>query len=182
MMSGRSKLFKIDVVPRAIARGTAKPKWWPVLVHSSRTAIAAVASVLVARLFRLPETYWAAITTLVITQSSLGAAVAVSGERFMGTALGAAVGAIAASQFEPGMLVFGAGVFILGILSAALHSDRSAYRLAGVTLTIVLLVPRTGTASRVALHRFSEVCIGIAVALILTVVWPEKQEPLTGKK
>lgn len=127
-MSGRSQLFKIDVMRRAIASGTAKPKWSPVLVHSSRTAIAAVASVLVARLFRLPETYWAAITTLVITQSSLGTAVAVSGERFMGTVLGATVGAVAASEFEPGMLVFGAGVFILGILSAALHSDRSAYQ------------------------------------------------------
>ena len=166
---------------RAIASCTGKPKWWPVLVHSLRTAIAAVASVLVARLFRLPETYWAAITTLVITQSSLGTAFAVSGERFMGTALGAAVGAIAASHFEPGMLVFGTGVFILGILSAALHSDRSAYRLAGVTLTIVLLVPRTRPASQVALHRFSEVCIGIGVALILTVVWPEKEETLTDK-
>ena len=150
-MSGRSQLFKIDVMRRAIASGTAKPKWSPVLVHSSRTAIAAVASVLVARLFRLPETYWAAITTLVITQSSLGTAVAVSGERFMGTVLGATVGAVAASEFEPGMLVFGAGVFILGILSAALHSDRRAYRLAGVTLTIVLLVPRTGPASHASL-------------------------------
>jgi hypothetical protein len=42
-----------------------------VLVHSARTAIAAVASLLVAGLFRLPEAYWAPITTLVITQSSL---------------------------------------------------------------------------------------------------------------
>ena len=45
---------------------------WPVLVHSARTAMAAVASLLVARLFGLPATYWAPITTLVITQSSLG--------------------------------------------------------------------------------------------------------------
>lgn len=71
------------------------------MVHSSRTAVAAVASVLVARLFRLPETYWAPITTLVITQSSLGTALAVSGERFMGTVFGAAVGAIVASHFGP---------------------------------------------------------------------------------
>jgi len=61
---------------------------WPVLVHSARTAVAALASLLVARLFRLPEAYWAPITTLVITQSSLGAALAVSWQRFVGTALG----------------------------------------------------------------------------------------------
>lgn len=180
-MSGLGQLPKIDIVHRAIASGPAKPKWWPVLVHSSRTAVAAVASVLAARLFRLPETYWAPIATLVITQSSLGTAVTVSGERFMGTALGAAVGAIVASHFGPGMLVFGISVFILGILSAAVHSDRSAYRLAGVTVVMVLLVPRTGPASQIALHRFSEVCIGIGVALVLTVVWPEKEEAPTGR-
>ena len=42
---------------------------WPVVAHSARTAIAAVAALPVAQLFRLPEAYWAPITTLVITQS-----------------------------------------------------------------------------------------------------------------
>src|SRR2546427_10346214 len=76
-------------------RGTA----WLVLVHSVRTAIACVASLLVARLFRLPEAYWAPITTMVITQSSLGAALAVSWQRFVGTFLGAAVGAVVGRFF-----------------------------------------------------------------------------------
>ena len=78
---------------------------WPVLVHSARTAVAAVASLLAARLFRLPEAYWAPITTLVITQSSLGAAFSVSWQRFVGTVLGAVVGAIVASHFGPDVLV-----------------------------------------------------------------------------
>ena len=46
---------------------------WPVLAHCARTAVAAAASLLAARSFRLPEAYWAPITTLVITQSSLSA-------------------------------------------------------------------------------------------------------------
>src|SRR5678815_5232212 len=95
----------------------------PVLVHSARTAVAAMASVLVARLFGLPEAYWAPITTLVITQSSLGAAFNVSWQRFVGTALGAVVGAIAASHFGPHVLVFGTCVFILGLLRAMAHLD-----------------------------------------------------------
>jgi uncharacterized membrane protein YccC len=41
----------------------------PVLLHSARTALATVASLLVARLFRLPEAYWAPITTIVILLS-----------------------------------------------------------------------------------------------------------------
>ena len=155
---------------------------WPVLVHSLRTAVAAVASVLVARLFRLPETYWAAITTLVITQSSLGAALAVSWQRFVGTALGAAVGAMVASYFGPHVLVFGASVFLLGLLCALARADRSAYRFGGIALAIVLLIPRTSPAWQIALRRFAEVSIGIAVALIMTVVWPEREITLPGKR
>jgi uncharacterized membrane protein YgaE (UPF0421/DUF939 family) len=159
-----------------IASAKAQSTWWPVFVHSVRTAVAAVVSFLVARLFRLPEAYWAPITTLVITQSSLGAALAVSRERMVGNALGALVGAIVASYFEPNILVFGISIFILGLLSFIARSDRSAYRFAGVTLAIVMLVPRTAPAWIVALHRFTEVSIGIAVALILTVVWPESED------
>jgi uncharacterized membrane protein YccC len=147
------------------------------VVHSVRTAVAAVASVLVARLFRLPEAYWAPITTLVITQSSVGAAFTVSRQRFVGTATGAVVGAIVASLFGSHVLVFGIGVFILGLLCAVAHLDRSAYRFGGITLAIVLLVPRAGPAWQIAFHRFAEVSIGIGVALMLTVVWPEGEDP-----
>jgi len=153
--------------------------WSPVVVHSVRTAVAAMASVLAAGLFRLPETYWAPITTLVITQSSLGAALTVSWQRVVGTLLGALVGGLVASHFGPHVLVFGASVFLLGLLCAVARSDRSAYRFAGVTLAIVLLVPRTGLAWHIAFHRFAEVSIGIGVALLLAWVWPERDPPTT---
>jgi uncharacterized membrane protein YccC len=147
----------------------------PVLVHSVRTAVAAVASWSVARLFGLPEAYWAPITTLMIVQSSLGAALTVSWQRFVGTALGSSVGAIVATYFGPRVLALGVGVLILGLLCAATKVDRSAYRFGGIALAIVLLVPRTGSAWQIALHRFAEVSIGIAVALFLTLVWPERE-------
>ena len=138
--------------------------------------MAAVASVLTARLFRLPETYWAALTTtLVITQSSWGAAVAVSWQRFLGTLLGAILGAIIASYFGARLLVFGASVLLLGLLSPIFHADRSAYRFGGITLATVLLIPQTGPAGQIAFHRFAEVSIGIGVALLLTVLWPDTE-------
>ena len=152
-----------------------------VLEHSVRTAVAALGSLLTARLFRLPEAYWAPITTLVITQSSLGAAFSVSWKRFVGTALGALVGALVATYFHPNVFLFGASVFILGLLCALAHADRSAYRFAGVTLVIVLLIPRTAPAWQVAFHRFAEVSIGIGVALLFAIVWPEGEDPSTGK-
>src|SRR6267378_7897577 len=93
-------------------------KAWPILVHSARTAVAAVVSVAAARLLRLPEAYWAPVTTLVIVQSSLGAALAVSRQRFAGTALGAAVAAVVATYFGSRLLIFGASVFVTGLLCA----------------------------------------------------------------
>ena len=152
-----------------------------VLEHSVRTAVAAMASLLVARFFRLPEAYWAPITTLVITQSSLGAAFSVSWKRFVGTALGALLGALVASHFPPNVFLFGACVLILGPLCALVRADRSAYRFGGVTLSIVLLIPRTSPAWQVAFHRFAEVSIGIGVALLFATVWPEGEDPATEK-
>ena len=150
-------------------------KWQPVVVHSVRTALTAVASLLTARLFRLPEAYWAAMTTLVITQSSLGAALLVSWQRFFGTVLGATVGAIAAHYFGANLFVFAAGVFVLGLLCFIAQADLTAYRFGGIALVIVLLIPRTGPGWKIAFHRFAEVSIGIGVALVLAMMWPEKE-------
>lgn len=166
------------------ARGTAwgTSEGSAVLIHSTRTALAALASVLTARLFRLPEAYWAPITTIVVTQSSLGAALAVSWQRFFGTALGALVGAMIASHFGPNMLVFGISVLLLGLLCAWVRADWSAYRFAGITLAIVELIPRADPAWKTAFHRFAEVSIGIAVALMFAAVWPEGEAAEAGRK
>jgi len=152
-----------------------------VLEHSARTAATAVASLLAARLLRLPEAYWAPITTLVITQSALGAAFSVSWKRLVGTAVGALVGGVVASAFPPNVFVFGATVLLLGPLCVLLRADRSAYRYGGVTLSIVLVIPRANAPWQAALHRFAEVSIGIAVALLFTLVWPEGEDPVPGK-
>src|SRR4030095_8844870 len=56
----------------------------PSIAHSVRTALAATASVIVARLVQMPEAYWAAIATLVVMQSSLGATLTLSIERIVG--------------------------------------------------------------------------------------------------
>jgi uncharacterized membrane protein YccC len=154
----------------------------PILVHSARTAVAAVASLLAAGLFRLPEAYWAPITTLVITQSSLGAAFDASWQRFVGTVLGALLGAIAATYFAPNVIALAICVFILGLLRVVARLELLAYRFAGMTLAIVFLIPRTGDPWQIAFHRLAEVSIGIAVALILAWVWPENEAVLSEKK
>jgi uncharacterized membrane protein YccC len=62
---------------------------------------------------------------------------------------------------------------VLGIVLVPFHLERNAYRYAGITLAIIMLVP--GHSGRiVALHRFFEVSVGIAVGLAFSAVWPER--------
>jgi uncharacterized membrane protein YccC len=153
-------------------------KWtWPRLqrhdvVHAIRTTVAAVVSLEMARLFKLPEAYWAAITTMIVMQSNLGAALTVSEQRFAGTALGAAMGALIAGYFGSNVVWFAVGVFVLGIICPVLGLDHAAYRFAGITLAIVMLVSRDSPVWVIALHRFVEVSLGIAIGLLLTALWP----------
>ncbi len=146
----------------------------PTLTLSARAAVAAVVSLLVARLFPLPETYWAAISTLIVMQSNLGAALPISAQRFIGTAVGAIFGGFVGMYFPGNVAAFGVAVFAIGLVCAALKVERGAYRHAGFTLAIVMLVPRAGNEWVVAMHRFFEVSIGIAVGLTLSALWPEQ--------
>jgi uncharacterized membrane protein YccC len=145
------------------------------LVNAVRTAVAAIASYLVAHLFRLPEAYWATISTLIVMQSTLGAALPISVQRFVGTGIGAAVGAATATYFRGSLWAFGVAVFLVGVLCAILRVERSAYRYASITLAIVMLVTRSSSGWVIAIHRFLEVSLGIAVGLLLSAVWPERQ-------
>lgn len=143
------------------------------LWNAARTATASIASYLVARMFHLPEAYWALVSTLIVTQSTLGGALPVSVQRFAGTAVGAAVGAVTATYFPGNIWVFAVAVFLIGALCAALRVERSAYRYAGITLAIVMLVTRPTSGWIIALHRFFEVSVGITVGLVLSAIWPE---------
>jgi uncharacterized membrane protein YgaE (UPF0421/DUF939 family) len=144
--------------------------------HAARTAIAAVVSLLIARSFRLPEAYWAAIATLIAMQSTLGAAWTVSKDRLVGTAMGAVAGALLATYTGENVAVFGAGVFALGLLCALLHVQRGAYRYAGITLAIVMMIAHTQPPWIVAIHRSIEISVGLAVGLVLTAIWPEPKQ------
>ena len=160
------------------------------LNHSARTTAAALASLLVARAFGLPESYWAVVSTMIVMQSSLDTSLPVAWRRLAGTALGAAVGALLGTCFRPGVCVFGAGLLSLGLICALLGRawkqlqaklDRTAYRYAGIAFTIIILIPRPSPAWIVACHRFFEVSIGIGVALAMTAVWPEAAPGGGGK-
>jgi uncharacterized membrane protein YgaE (UPF0421/DUF939 family) len=139
------------------------------LVVSARTAVATVVSLLLARSLKMPEFYWAPISTLVILLSTINP-LTLAWQRFAGTALGAFLGAVIATYFHANWIVYGGGIFLCGLLSAILRVG-SAFRFAAITLSIVLLITHSSPPWIVAVHRFIEVSVGIAVALLVTLIW-----------
>jgi uncharacterized membrane protein YgaE (UPF0421/DUF939 family) len=146
-----------------------------VLFDSLRTAIAALVSLLLARVLKFPEYYWAPISTVVIMQSSIQPMQG-AWQRFVGTALGAALGALFANFIGRGAAVYGAGILVCGVLAAVLRA-WSAYRVTAITFSIVVLISR-GPAWTFAWHRFLEVSLGIGVALAAMLISQPKKKIL----
>jgi uncharacterized membrane protein YgaE (UPF0421/DUF939 family) len=142
------------------------------VLDSARATLAAVGSLLLARLLKLPESYWAPISAIVIIESTIDART-LSWQRFAGTALGAVLGAIIATFFSGTLPVYAAAIFLCGML-CWLFRMRGAYRFAAITLSIILLIAHQRPAWIVASHRFVEVSVGVAVALAISEVWPRR--------
>jgi uncharacterized membrane protein YccC len=149
--------------------------------YAAQTVAAAIVSYLIARLFRLPEAYWAPMSTLIVMQSTLSAALPISVQYVAGTAVGAAVGAVTDIYCPENVWAFGVAAFIIGLLCVALRVERSAFRYASITLAIVMLVPRSTSGLLVALHRFFEVSIGIAVGLAFFALWSRIELGISAK-
>jgi len=147
----------------------------PSVWHAVRTAAAATLSVLLARLVGMPEAYWAVIATLVVMQSPLSSTVPLAIQRIVASALGALLGAIEAACFGGNLVVFALTIFVLGLISFVFRLERVGYSYAGMTLAIIVLIPRSETPWIAAVHRFAEVSLGILVALAVVAVWREEQ-------
>lgn len=139
------------------------------LLKSAQATVATVISLLLARTLKLPEFYWAPISTVVILLSTINP-LTLAWQRFAGTALGAFLGALIASYPRQNWAVYGAGIFVCGMVSSVLRLG-SAYRFAAIALSIVVLIAHDVSPWTVALHRFIEVSLGIAVALLVSGIW-----------
>jgi uncharacterized membrane protein YccC len=143
------------------------------LIYAAKTALAAALCWWIAMLFGLHDGYWGAISAIIVLQSNFGATISASRDRILGTLIGALLG-FSCTQF--GTLPWN---YILAVLAAVIICGllglRSSSRLAGVTISIVMLVQRGGSHWTIALDRVMEVFLGIVVAVIIsTVVFPDR--------
>lgn len=139
------------------------------LKHAAMSTAAAVIAYLPTQALGLREGFWAAITAISVVQSEFGATRTTARDQFVGAAIGGTIGVavVSATGQTLASFVFAAGA---SVLSAWLLNVASAARLAGITATIILLVPHPGTsAQHMMLSRISEVSWGVTVAI--AIVW-----------
>jgi uncharacterized membrane protein YccC len=152
----------------------------PSMWHAVRTAIAATLSIFMGRLVGLPEAYWATVAAIVVMQSPVSSTLPLAIQRIVASALGASVGAIESTYFDASLVAFALAIFALGLLSLVLRLERVGYSYAGITLAIIVLIPRAEAPWTAAAHRFAEVSLGILAALSVVAVWRGEQR-LFGK-
>lgn len=143
----------------------------PSHLQALRTILATLISAVIAHTFGLPQPVWAVVTTILVMQSSLGTAWRVSQDRLIGTAIGAASGALLQMYMPRELWVFALGMFLMAGLCAVLRQPHSAYRFAAITLAIIALPTYVDPPWVVSLHRFFETVIGIIVGMIVMASW-----------
>jgi len=141
--------------------------WKRLLIHAGRTALAATLCWWLALRLGLHDGYWGAISAIIVIQSNVGATIKASRDRILGTIIGAGFGFLFSliGQIPWNYIV---AVF-LAVMVCGLIGFRNSSRLAGVTVTIVMLV-QSGSPKTVALDRVIQVVLGIVVALAVTIL------------
>lgn len=142
------------------------------LIHAGKTALAAALCWWLALRFGLHDGYWGAISAIIVLQSNFGATITASRDRILGTVIGALFG-FSFSLFWTLPWNYIAAVFV-ALAFCGLIGFRSSSRLAGVTITIVMLVQSSSRKS-IALDRVGQVVLGILVAVaVTTLVFPDR--------
>lgn len=161
----RAARHRLALLRKAIPVGERLRHW---LVHGLMAAAAAIGAYVPTQLLGLKEGFWSAITALAVVQTEFGAVRSTARDQVLGATVGGVVGLVILLTLGQGLPAYGLAV-ILAMLACWGANVASAARLAGVTATILLLVPHAGSPQRMLAFRIFEVGWGITVAL--AVVW-----------
>ena len=134
------------------------------LEHAIMSASAAVLAWLPTQALGLREGFWSAITAIAVVQTEFGATRTTARDQFTGAAIGGTIGVgivLACGQHLWSYVL----AVLLSVLACWLINVASAARLAGITATIILLVPHQSSVQRMMLSRVSEVAWGVIVAI-----------------
>lgn len=132
-----------------------------------RACVAALAALGLSTLIGLPHGYWVVLTAVLVVQSTVGASLSIAIERALGTLVGGVVGVTGAllAGPDPDMTLVMLTIGIL--LTSTLAARSTAFKLAPVTVIIVLLADPTHATPLVsALSRLLEIGLGGIVGVL----------------
>lgn len=144
--------------------------------HGIKTGIAALLSYVFTEVLHLDFGYWAPITAVIVMQTSIAESIEMSLYRTVGTLLGAVMGVASILVFPDTVIGNGAGLFVTTGLCAFLTRWDPRYRMAAITVTIIILAS-VGQPDRVhfGLFRVVEILVGVVSALLVSLVlWPRR--------
>ncbi len=129
--------------------------------------------------FRLPQGYWAVFTVIIVMQGSIGGTLDASVDRMFGTVAGALVGGTAAAIVPRAPVAIGAALVICVGATALLAAARPRYKVAPITVAIMLLSSSGGMPPvQAALFRVIEIAVGGALGVLATLfVLPARSGP-----
>src|SRR5262249_31736909 len=117
---------------------------------------------------------WAAISALIVMQSNLGSSWKSSGQRLLGTAIGALTGALFDWLLGAEVLWLGTAGFIT-LLVCSWLGLRESLRRAAATVALVMLTAQATDPWPIAGLRFADVVLGIVCGLLTqTCLWPAR--------
>ena len=143
----------------------ALPSRWRDGLPALRAALAAILSFALSAAAGLPESYWAALSALIVARPQPGASAQAGAERLAGTVAGAGLACLMALGrlwHLPELLLLAAAVAPLALLAAW----REGLRTAPIAAVIVLSAQSAGHgAIAPALLRVAEITLGAAVGI-----------------
>jgi len=138
---------------------------------AARMLISATAAYTLAQAFGLPQGYWAVLTTIIVTQNSVGGSLKAAIDRLVGSVCGALVGAAAALLLPSHTpLILGATLVVALTPLAVLTAFYPTYRIAPITAIIVLMSTGAATLGPLdyALDRVLEITLGAVVGVVVS--------------
>ncbi|MHC2021167.1 FUSC family protein [Methylobacterium sp. CM6247] len=135
-------------------------------MHGLLSAGAAVLAYLPTQALNQREGFWSAITAIAVLQTEFRATRKVGRDQLLGAATGGLIGLGIWLGLGQHLASYALAV-ILSLTACWLLNVASAARLAGITATIILLVPHDGTAQHIFGSRVMEVGWGVTVAIIV---------------
>jgi uncharacterized membrane protein YccC len=119
------------------------------------------------------QAYWAVLTAIIVTESSVGGSLKAAIDRLVGSICGALVGALAAALL-PAHTPIILGLVLVGAITplVLLTAYAPHYRIAPVTAVIVLLSSSSATLGPLgyALNRVMEITLGSLVGVAVSVL------------